>query len=1094
MMRTVALFVVLVLGSSLIVAGQTPTSTPTAQPSPTPMEVKDPEVKAFVEKINTILPMLDEGQKILQSGAPDSTAAAEAKVSAALELSRELYQRLDDKVFVARLAPANTKRAEYRAYIKMLELSALTWMSNLSQLSKKWEEKVGYDRRAVAVVREMLADAEIRSSKTFNQLAFTIKRAEVGHLLAMANMLDRPLNRLAEALDYGKQAVARARELQKEDEKAAAIGRFLEAEALAVVGLIYNHMDDDQSSIEYLKQSVSGFQTLPDQRHNVINKLTLISTMFSARLDYGNGLKYLNEALKIAEESGDKANQAQALSGIGAIYSSLGDEQKAHEALKRELAILLSADYSASVKQTSRLSLPQAHREVASDPALAAYGAELGELSRLNSVAFTYQLLEEYDKALEYYQKALQAARVAKQTNWTQTIISAIADTYAGKEDWPNAVHYRHQSLELTRQLPQQSLLARDLRNLSYTYLKMAKWQDALQNAIEALLIYQTLGADRENLQTGYATALNLIARSQEGLGRRRLAIFFGKQAVNGIQRERQQLKNLEQEAQRGYLKTNEGPYRRLAAWLITEGRIAEAEEVLAMLKEDELFNFLRRDDKVAKELLGRISLDDSERKVFRRYGEIADRITSIGKEISELEEESKRYEVGTFPRQSRLDELESQLADATKVFNRFFAELSAKYFNRESRQKDLRVAQISGTQALLARLKQPKTVIISTVVGEDQLNIIVTTAKVNRAHTVDIKAEALNRMVAEFRVAVRDPSVNPKPSSKQLYDTLFPAALKKDLAGVEADTIIWSLDGTLRYVPMAALWDGEKYLMERYSNALITLASRGTLNSLPANRQNLAILGMGVSKEAKIIDIDGETKTFPALNAVPDELCDIVDDVRKKEFCAQLTGHINGVIGGVNLLDEEFTLPAFKLHLIRYPIVHIASHFSLNPGNEANSYLLLGGGKDEERKLTLKAVRDEIGSRFNNVELLTLSACNTAMSAGAKSNGEELEGFGVIAQDQGAKSVLATLWAVADKSTQLLMSEFYRLLKENPQMNKAEALQRAQRAMAEGTLQSYKTDIRKRDTGEITDTGTNLQKYTHPYYWSPFVLIGNWR
>ncbi len=101
-------------------------------------------------------------------------------------------------------------------------------------------------------------------------------------------------------------------------------------------------------------------------------------------------------------------------------------------------------------------------------------------------------------------------------------------------------------------------------------------------------------------------------------------------------------------------------------------------------------------------------------------------------------------------------------------------------------------------------------------------MNLIVTTSDIQKAHTVEVKAAELNKMVAEFRDAVKNPSVDPRPLGKKLYDKLFPAALQKDLENIKADTIVWSLDGTLRYVPMAALWDGEKYLVERYTNAAI--------------------------------------------------------------------------------------------------------------------------------------------------------------------------------------------------------------------------------------------------------------------------------
>ena len=144
------------------------------------------------------------------------------------------------------------------------------------------------------------------------------------------------------------------------------------------------------------------------------------------------------------------------------------------------------------------------------------------------------------------------------------------------------------------------------------------------------------------------------------------------------------------------------------------------------------------------------------------------------------------------------------------------------------------------------------------------------------------------------------------------------------------------------------------------------------------------------------------------------------------------------------------------------YPALHIASHFVFKPGTERDSYLLLGDGT----KLSLAQMNDE-DLDFNNVDLLTLSACETAMG-GTKANGREIEGFGGFAQRQGAKAVLATLWPVADKSTGLFMKNMYEL-RQKKDLTKAEALQQAQIAFILS------------------------EHYSHPFFWGPFILMGNW-
>ena len=666
----------------------------------------------------------------------------------------------------------------------------------------------------------------------------------------------------------------------------------------------------------------------------------------------------------------------------------------------------------------------------------------------------------------------------------TLSNIGAVYDALGEKQ---KALDYYNQSLPLSRAVGDKSGEAVTLNNIGKVYDDLGEKQKALEYFQASLPLRKAVGD-----KSGEANTLDWLMVYWKSLNNPRFAVFYGKQSVNLLQELRSNIQGLDKETQKTYLKSIEYVYRRLADILIAEGRVAEAEQVLGMLKEEEFFAYLRRDDKAARELRSVIKLTPTEEEAFKRYEEIADDITGIGAEFAALEKESLKYPPGQFPRQAEMDKLDAQLADARKVFNKFLAELDAKFRNKETKGRDDRVAQISGTKALLDTLGQPRTVIISTIAGEERLNIIVTTAKINRAHTVDIKAADLNKLVVDFRDAVKDPRVDPRPLGKKLYDVLFPADLQKDLAGVNADTIVWSLDGTLRYAPVAALWDGEKYLVERYSNAVITLASRDKIDKSATGRKDWNALGLGVSKEFE---------SFSALSAVPEELCRIIADPKKQSFCRTLTGGAEGVVDGVNLSDEEFTFESFRLHLGRYKIVHIASHFALNGGTEADSYLLLGGG---ERRLTLADVRERLDTKFNGTELLVLSACNTAMTAGENSSGTEIEGFGALAQEQGAKTVLASLWAVADDSTKDLMTEFYRILETEPETGKAEALRKAQMFLLSGKSPTdsaastkKRSDIVRLD-GKNNDAPpfeTNPEKpFAHPYFWSPFVLFGNWK
>jgi CHAT domain-containing protein len=255
------------------------------------------------------------------------------------------------------------------------------------------------------------------------------------------------------------------------------------------------------------------------------------------------------------------------------------------------------------------------------------------------------------------------------------------------------------------------------------------------------------------------------------------------------------------------------------------------------------------------------------------------------------------------------------------------------------------------------------------------------------------------------------------------------------------------SLDGRLRYVPMAALHDGKAYLAERYALAIFTEAARDKLKD--RRQADWKIVGLGLT-EAK--------PGFNPLPAVADELEAIIRRSEGDE----------GVMSGVIRLNHEFTAESlFETLDLRYPVLHIASHFVFQPSTDQDSFLLLGDGG----KLSLADIR--LAYNFQTLDLLTLSACQTAVGSATK--GREVEGFGVLAQKQGAKSVIATLWPVDDHSTGLFMANFYRV--QANQATKAGALQQTQQAFL-GVGQAQPPYV---------------VEYRHPYYWAPFILMGNW-
>jgi CHAT domain-containing protein len=328
-------------------------------------------------------------------------------------------------------------------------------------------------------------------------------------------------------------------------------------------------------------------------------------------------------------------------------------------------------------------------------------------------------------------------------------------------------------------------------------------------------------------------------------------------------------------------------------------------------------------------------------------------------------------------------------------------------------------------------------------------MRLVLATPHVLVSRAVPVKREEVERLALAFRAAVQNPARDPRPAGKRLYDLLI-APLEAELAGSKAGRIIFSLDGPLRYAPMAALWDGGRFLAERYPSGLFTRSTVDKLG-LPRPEGPVLVRALGAS-----VGRPG----FPPLPGVPDELAAVVREGPSPESPpggapAAAGGQpggapgapAEGVLEGRRYLDSEFGLDALVESLASgAPVVHIASHFRLVPASPADTALLLGDGET----LSLEEIWGNVDLDFGSLDLLTLSACDTASGAARRADGAEVESFGETVQTRGAAAVIASLWKVNDASTAALMREFYRL-RYVEGLGKAEALRGAQLAVMKG-------------------------------------------
>ncbi|MBW4665029.1 MAG: CHAT domain-containing protein [Chroococcus sp. CMT-3BRIN-NPC107] len=382
-------------------------------------------------------------------------------------------------------------------------------------------------------------------------------------------------------------------------------------------------------------------------------------------------------------------------------------------------------------------------------------------------------------------------------------------------------------------------------------------------------------------------------------------------------------------------------------------------------------------------------------------------------------------------------------------------------YFKTDFVNRTIGDSAMSSTLNRIARTTGKNTALIYLIPGQQQLDIIAVFPNRRPIHKRVKQANnrALLAKVNEFKNTLTIPSQRNTnrylPVSKQLYQWIV-APIESDLKAQKIDTLMFCVGVGLRTMPIAALHDGKRFLVEKYSIGRIPAfkLTNATFTSI----KTAPILAMGAS----------EFSNRSSLPAVPLELA-LVTQNRQRDR---------------SFLNQEFTLNNLQFQLKKQPfrVIHLATHANFQSGAPSNSYVQFWN-----TRLQLNQIR-QLGWQKIPIELLVLSACETAIG----DRDAEL-GFAGLAVNAGVKSAIASLWFVSDEGTLALMSELYRQLRTSP--IKAEALRQAQIAMIRGKVRLEKGQLRTaRGNIRLPPQLASLGKrnLAHPYYWSAFTVVGS--
>ncbi|MBD3559597.1 CHAT domain-containing protein, partial [Planktothrix sp. FACHB-1355] len=628
----------------------------------------------------------------------------------------------------------------------------------------------------------------------------------------------------------------------------------------------------------------------------------------------------------------------------------------------------------------------------------------------LVNIAAIYKDRNEPQKALGYLKQALPIVRETGNQSWLATTINNIGTIYDDISQPLQALDYYKQALSIYQEIREPLGIAITLNNMGEVYGSIKQFEDALACFKQALQTLRQMQGGWPKLE---GAILSNIGTVYQDTGQPMQAISNWEQSTSitiGIRR------GLQKKNRRNFLEANSQTPIALISLLIDVNQLDRAFEWANLATTADLADYTRL-------INAKVSHPQAQQKIDE-WNQKNQQLQFIQRRLQDNFSEQ-------ISRQMR--ELESQvLADADKI-SKEFPEIAELFETTLTDIEKLRSSIPAGTvviqPVLLTDVKNVPNTVAIFIVTKDQLSVIKN----------PIDPTEFDKLLTEYREQLQNFDDKYIETSAGIYNIII-RPLEDKIKVLSPKQLSIIATGKLRYIPFETLFDEQtdQYLIQKYPINYLTRLSSRSLNS---NRETVArnSLQKGVLALGNPIPRD------------PQNLPGTEEEVRN---IAQLFP------GSESFLHNNATLDKFKTSAPRFPFLHLATHGCFQPegcqklGMEANTLLFA------DKQLN---IADAALLGLQNTELLTLSACQTALQA--NSNGEEIAGLAYIFERAGAKAVMASLWNAEDNTTKEIMIEFYQNIKNG--MSKGEALQKAKLSQ--------------------------IDKH-HPYYWSPFILIGDAR
>jgi CHAT domain-containing protein len=889
----------------------------------------------------------------------------------------------------------------------------------------------------------------------FVQRAMDIKQAlgdkqEIGRSHNQFGLIYWELAAYPKAIDHLQQAIAIADEVAD---------RELGAQARNNLGLVYDEMGDYRHSLEQYQHALESDRASHSEQGEA-DTLANIGGVHLLLGQHREALSYYQQALAIHRRLGVKPTTSIDLGNMGICYSSLGEGPQAlasfDEALEmaREAGLTKEQADWHKARATALLRLGKFDRAIAdyqqAQKVYEAAGLKRELVEALDDTGDLHLMLGDIPSSEKDFRRALELAKAIGNDHGVTETLMSLGELERRRRRYHEAENNYREALERARKvqdrgsaagaLVQLALIERDLGRLDAAHkeakeaVELARASNVPPAEARALFAQAEVQLSRQEFDAAllqYAAAQDIekavrdpdldwrlaygAGQAQEKLGRNQEALTSYKQAVSTIEDVRSQLG--EERFRSGYIEDKYQVYVALVELLLKIGRPDEAFQYSERLRAQAFFEQVS--------YVAPVALTNEQR---RQEIELRERIRQLRR--------AREKEWANPEKERRNDALElfsSELAGAERAYQELLDNL------RHSAPGYAMTHALSAPSSTdVQRLLPPDTALVEYVITQDELALLVLTSDQVRGTTVPISAEKLQSRVELLRdFIVRPDSDEWRASAAGLRRVLIAPLEEQDwLKGIRRLYLV--PNGLLNYVPFAAL-------PHRVAGQSRFLVDEYVLAYLPA--------------AAALLYAQDDSASHPKLLAVAPQRAHLRYAQHEARDVSRLFGS-----RALLLTGKTATKGSFERIAGDYQLLHLATHGYLNRYTPLLSGLVLEpDGQDDG----LLEVHDILNFKLH-ASLVTLSACETALGSGYFSEvpaGDDFVGFTRAFLSAGSQAVLASLWAVNDRSTLQLMVDFYRRL---PREGKAGGLAAAQRAM--------------RLSGG---------RYSHPYFWAPFVLAG---